>query len=126
MLKNALFYLQSFYVSVPIISQSAFQIGRASDCILGQFEAGVRLVKALLFTVGTGLGDSLVQISSTCYAVGVSSQHSCEVCHLFHELGVVGNQGLVVDFHCRDCGRELLQNDLFRGCSCGYVVKVIF
>ena len=38
------------------MSQAAFPIGRASACIIGQFEAGVRLVKALFFQCGQVLG----------------------------------------------------------------------
>ena len=83
-------------------------------------------MKALFFTVMTGFGASLVCRIFTCYAVGVSSQNSCEVCHVCHELGFCGNQGLVVDCHRRDCVRELLQNDLFHSGGCGKIVEVIF
>ena len=100
------------------MSQAPFTIGWASACILGQFDAGVRLVKALFLTVRSGLGASLVRRISTCCAVGFSSQPSCEVCHLYHELVVGVNQGLVVDFHIRDCGRELCQHGFFRGRGC--------
>ena len=120
--KMSYFICNILYVSCPSMSQAAFPIGRASACILGQFEAGVRLVKALFFTVRTGIGALLVWRISTCCAVGVLFQPSCEVCHLCHELGVGGNQGLIVDFHRRDCGRELRQNDLLLGRGCGKIV----
>ena len=124
--KMSYFICNLFDVSGPTMSQAAFPIGQASAYILGQLEAGVRLVKALFFTVGTGLGASLFRSSSTCCAVRVSSQPSCEACHLCHELGVGGNQGLIVDCNLRDCGCELLQNKLFCGRGCGKVVEVIF
>ena len=79
------------YVSGPTMAQAAFPIGRASTCIIGQSEAGIRLVESLLFAVRTGLGDSLVRRCSACFAVGVSSQPSCEVCHLCRKLGVCGD-----------------------------------
>ena len=71
--KMRYFICNFFYVSGPTMSQAAFPIGRVSACILGQFEAGVRFVKALSFTVETGLGDLIVRRSSTCCAVGVLS-----------------------------------------------------
>ena len=108
------------------MSQADFPIGRASACIIGQFEAGVRLVKALFFAMRAGLGDFLVRRIFTFCAVVVLAQPSCEGCHLCHELGVGGHQGLVVDCHRRDCGRELCQHEFFRGCGCGYIVEVIF
>ena len=83
-------------------------------------------MKALFFAIRADLRDLLVHRICTCCAVGVSSQPSCEVCHLCHELGVGVNQGLIVDCRRRDCGRELLQNDLFRGRGYGKVVEVIF
>ena len=42
------------------MSQAAFRIGRASACIYVQFEASVRLVKALFLAMREGLGASLV------------------------------------------------------------------
>ena len=115
--KMRYFICNIFYVSGPSMSQADFPIGRASACILGKFEAGVRLVKDLFFTVRTGLGESFVRYISTCCAVRVSSQTSCEVCHLFHELGVGGKQGLIVDCHRRDCGRELWPQVVAASCA---------
>ena len=44
------------------MSQADFPIRQASTCILGQFEAGVRLMKALFFAMREGLGASLVRL----------------------------------------------------------------
>ena len=64
--KMRYFICNILYVSGPTMSQAAFSIGRASACILGQFENGFRIVKALFFAVRTGLGDLLVRCSSAC------------------------------------------------------------
>ena len=120
------FICNIFYISSPSMSQADFPIGWASTSIIGQFEACIRLVKALFFTVRIGLGYFLVWCIFTCCAVGVSSQPSCEVCHLCHKLGVGGNQGLIVDCHRYNCGYEFCQHNLFRGRGCGNIVKVIF
>ena len=37
-----------------------------------------------------------------------------------------GNQGIIVDCHLRDCGREMLQHDLLCGHSCDKISEVIF
>ena len=71
------------------MSQAAFPIGWASTCILGQFEAGVKIVKALSFAMRAGLRASLVRphICTFC-SVGISAQSSCESCHLGYKVGV--------------------------------------
>ena len=56
------FICNIFYVSGLTISQAAFQIGRASTYILGQFEAGVRLLKSLFLHRGQVLGLRLSAI----------------------------------------------------------------
>ena len=73
------------------MSQAAFPVGRASDCILGQFEAGIRLVKVLFFAMREGLGALLVRRIFTCCAVGVLAQPSCEGCYICHDVGVDGH-----------------------------------
>ena len=124
--KMRYFICNIFYVSGPTMSQSTFPNWEGVCLHCWPVRGRCQDVKALFFTVRTGIGALLVQSTSTCCAVGVSSQPSCEVCHLFHELGAGGNQCLIVDCHYRDCGCELLQHDLFCGRVCGKVVEVIF
>ena len=58
--KMRYFICNIFQVSVPSMSHADFPIGQTSACIIGQFEAGFMLVKALFFATRSGLGSSLV------------------------------------------------------------------
>ena len=56
MLYMRYFIFNLFYVSVPTMSQADFPIRRASACILGQFDLGGRLVRALFLQCVQVLG----------------------------------------------------------------------
>ena len=83
-------------------------------------------MEAVFFGVWIGTWDSLVLRCAACFASRISSQPSFEVCYLYSELGVCGNQGFVVGCQRYDCSRELLQHDLFCGRGRGKVAEVIF